>query len=231
MMAEFMLRNQLRSIESSQVDDAQKAKLLNRIAKKVRTAARKMRKASALLVAQNATEKVRRLTEGRRRLVRLAREVMKLSRDARGKAQAQISVVKKQKPGARKVLIVDDDAHVRREAALALASSGYAVVVAADGDDGLAKARKHKPDLIISDIIMPKKNGYEMLDAISDNGSGPKAIMMAAYNTETHLERVTKPNNLEFITKPLDTDELVRKVDEMLPKKKSSAKKKTRSKV
>lgn len=98
---------------------------------------------------------------------------------------------------ARKVLIADDEPDIRELLQYNLAADGYEVVLAKDGDDALDKAKKNKPDLILLDVMMPKKSGVEvcqllrsqqqfsetlivMLTALSDDGSVIKGLETGA---------------------------------------------------
>jgi DNA-binding response OmpR family regulator len=62
----------------------------------------------------------------------------------------------------KKILAVDDHVHIVRLIEVNLAKE-YTVITAADGEEGLEKAREHRPDLIILDVVMPKKDGFSML--------------------------------------------------------------------
>jgi two-component system alkaline phosphatase synthesis response regulator PhoP len=98
---------------------------------------------------------------------------------------------------ARKVLIADDEPDIRELLQYNLLTAGYEVVLAKDGDDALDKAKKNKPDLILLDVMMPKKSGMEvckilrsqvqfsetlivMLTALSDDGSVVKGLETGA---------------------------------------------------
>lgn len=65
--------------------------------------------------------------------------------------------------GLRKILLVEDSAELRTMYKTFLQLNGYTVATAVDGEDGLSQARQFKPDLIFLDIMMPKKDGYEVL--------------------------------------------------------------------
>ncbi len=65
-----------------------------------------------------------------------------------------------------KILFVDDDNFLRKVYDAELTENGYEVILAVDGEEGLAKAKAEDPDLIILDMIMPRKNGFEVLTAL-----------------------------------------------------------------
>lgn len=83
-----------------------------------------------------------------------------------------------------KILIVDDEPLVRRSLSRALAGRGHQVVEAVDGDDGVSAWRKSDPDLVFLDVLMPKKNGPQVLDEIGSPRRA-KVIMMSAFTGET----------------------------------------------
>ena len=68
-----------------------------------------------------------------------------------------------------KILLVDDDTLLLRMYLKKLENDGYDVEYAVDGDAGLDKAKKFKPDLILLDIMMPKVNGYEVLKSLKSD--------------------------------------------------------------
>ena len=68
-----------------------------------------------------------------------------------------------------KILFVDDDNFLRKVYKAELSEQGYDVILAADGEEGLEKARISDPDLVILDMIMPKKNGFEVLTELQNN--------------------------------------------------------------
>ncbi len=68
-----------------------------------------------------------------------------------------------------RILLAEDDRILRRAGEVTLSKNGYAVIVAVDGEDALAKAREHKPDLILLDVIMPKLGGFDVLRSLKND--------------------------------------------------------------
>jgi CheY-like chemotaxis protein len=66
----------------------------------------------------------------------------------------------------KRILLVEDDRFLRKACQAALAQRGYTVLTAADGEEGLARARAERPDLILLDMLMPKLSGLEVLQAL-----------------------------------------------------------------
>lgn len=71
--------------------------------------------------------------------------------------------------GLQKILLVEDNLELRNLYEIFLKQHGYEVALAADGDEGLEVAKKYKPDLIFLDVMMPKKNGFEVLKLLRHN--------------------------------------------------------------
>lgn len=90
-----------------------------------------------------------------------------------------------------KLMIVEDDISLREIYRIRLAAEGYVVVVAGDGEEALATAVKEKPDLILSDIMMPKISGFDMLDILrsTPETKNIKVIMMTALSGEDQRTR------------------------------------------
>ena len=124
-----------------------------------------------------------------------------------------------------KILLVDDDP-VFVEVTKTVLESKYRVVTAYDGDEGLLKARKEKPDLILLDIIMPTKDGFHVCKQLKEDSNLAKipVIMLtsfAQHRGETNIP-VSAGFELEaegYIDKPVSPDALLKQVGAMLKKK------------
>jgi len=90
-----------------------------------------------------------------------------------------------------KVLIVEDDTSLSEIYQVRLQAEGFDVLTAMDGEEGLAVAIREKPDLIVSDVMMPRVSGFDMLDILKStpNTQGIKIIMMTALSSEDQKER------------------------------------------
>ena len=90
-----------------------------------------------------------------------------------------------------KVMIVEDDASLREIYGIRVAAEGYTVVSAGDGEEALAVAVREKPDLILSDVMMPKISGFDMLDILRSTPETHdiKVIMMTALSSEDQRVR------------------------------------------
>jgi len=111
----------------------------------------------------------------------------------------------------KKVLVADDDPHIRRLIAELLAAEGYKVVLAEDGDEALTQCREERPDLMVLDIIMPKMDGMEVCRRLRDQTSAP-IIFLTAKDDITDLVSGLAIGGDDYITKPFKGAELIARV-------------------
>lgn len=90
-----------------------------------------------------------------------------------------------------KIMVVEDDASLREIYGIRIAAEGYEVVSAGDGEEALAVAVREKPDLILSDVMMPKISGFDMLDILraTPETANIKVVMMTALSGEDQRQR------------------------------------------
>ena len=117
----------------------------------------------------------------------------------------------------RKLLIVDDDPNLLRSLTFVLNKEGYTVDWAKDGEEALAKVVHSKPDLMFLDIMMPKKNGYEVCEEIksSQDTSDIYVIMLTAKGQESDKIKALNSKADEFITKPFSPGAIVERLNEI----------------
>ena len=113
------------------------------------------------------------------------------------------------------VLIVEDDRNIQELLQLYLEKEGYAVTVASDGGQGLAKFRAIKPDLVLLDVMMPVMDGWSVCRAIRADSQTP--IIMLTTKGETD-DKVTglKSGADDYVTKPFEMKELLARVEAVL---------------
>lgn len=136
----------------------------------------------------------------------------------------------------QKVLLVDDDQDFREAVKLALENSGFTVVTANDGEAGLKSVKKEKPDLIILDVMMPKKDGYAVCYELKNNETTASipVLMLTSLGSETKgkdgADVLAKGHKAEgYLEKPVESDMLVDKVKQLL--KEAHAKKEDEQKI
>ena len=113
-----------------------------------------------------------------------------------------------------KILLVEDDNNLREIYEARLQAEGYDIVSARDGEEALTIAMKERPDLIISDVMMPKISGFDMLDIIrsTEETKNVKVIMMTALSQAEDKERASKLGADRYLVKSQVTLEDVAKV-------------------
>src|SRR5215475_598020 len=117
-----------------------------------------------------------------------------------------------------RILIVDDNPTNVKVLQTRLAAEGYEIVTAADGEEGLAAAKEHLPDLILLDVMMPKLGGFEVCRRLRADSSFPfvPIIMVTAMADSKDMVAGLEIGGDEYLTKPVDHAALVARVRSML---------------
>ena len=117
-----------------------------------------------------------------------------------------------------KILVVDDEPNVREMLSEVLTRAGYKVITAGDGREALPLTLSEKPDLILSDIRMPKLDGLTLCKALRVNPETKSIpiIMLTTYNTSEHMEAAMAAGADDFLPKPLNVEEIQIRVRSML---------------
>jgi len=118
-----------------------------------------------------------------------------------------------------KIMLVEDDNNLREIYGARLQAEGYVIVSAKDGEEALAMAVREKPDLIISDVMMPKISGFDMLDILRQTAEtkNTKVVMMTALSQKEDEERGQKLGADRYLVKSQVTlEDVVRVVGEVL---------------
>lgn len=109
------------------------------------------------------------------------------------------------------ILAVDDEPNILMSIEFILDMEGYEVHTARDGDDALEAAERVRPDLILLDINMPRKDGYEVCRILRkrENMAGTKVIMLTAKGQALERKKGLEVGADEYVTKPFSADELL----------------------
>lgn len=110
-----------------------------------------------------------------------------------------------------RILAVDDTRALLNMLKACLEKGGHEVVTAADGAEAMDKLRKHRPDLVITDLNMPRMNGLEFIEAARREPEG-RALPMLLLTTETAQELKDRAREVKatgWLTKPFDPDQIL----------------------
>ncbi|MCS7167266.1 MAG: response regulator [Gemmatales bacterium] len=119
---------------------------------------------------------------------------------------------------AKTVLLVDDDPEIVQSMRVVLESRGYRVLTAEDGNAGLALAEKHQPDLVVVDMMMPRKSGFIVLEKLKARKEGaPRVIMITANEGSRHRAYAELLGVDDYIRKPFGLDQLLDSVQRLCP--------------
>jgi DNA-binding response OmpR family regulator len=121
----------------------------------------------------------------------------------------------------KKILIVDDEVHIRtllEQALEDLEDVGVELLSARDGEEGLQYARDEKPDLMFLDVMMPRKNGYEVCQTIKQDPDLQDIyiILLTAKGQAADKVHGAAVQANEYITKPFNPDEILQKARDIL---------------
>ena len=119
---------------------------------------------------------------------------------------------------AKRVLIVDDEANIVAALDYLLRRSGYEVSVAATGDEALRQVEAFAPDLVLLDVMMPQKSGYEVCRRVRERPewSAVKIVMLSAKGREAEVSKGISLGADLYVTKPFSNAELVARIRELL---------------
>ncbi|MGZ8298885.1 MAG: response regulator transcription factor [Rhodoplanes sp.] len=113
-----------------------------------------------------------------------------------------------------RVLVVDDEANILLSLEFLMKKAGYEVRTARDGEEALAEMRKARPDLVLLDVMMPKRNGFDVCEMIRANPEWKdvRVIMLTAKGRDVEREKGLAVGADDYITKPFSTREVVERV-------------------
>ncbi|MBX3053486.1 MAG: response regulator [Caldilineaceae bacterium] len=109
------------------------------------------------------------------------------------------------------ILVVDDEPYILRSLSFVLEREGFRVATASEGESALLKIRELRPQLVFLDIMLPRKNGYEVCAAVKEDPSlsGTHIVMLSAKGQQIDRERGMLGGADEYMTKPFSPKEIV----------------------
>ncbi|HEX6268302.1 MAG TPA: response regulator [Burkholderiales bacterium] len=118
----------------------------------------------------------------------------------------------------RKVLIAEDEPNILISLEFLLRQSNYEVRAARDGEEALRLVESFSPDLVLLDVMMPARNGFEVCEKIRDNPAwrGVKIVMLTAKGRAAEIEKGLALGADAYLSKPFSTKELLGQVRELL---------------
>ena len=118
---------------------------------------------------------------------------------------------------AHKVLIVDDEPNIVTSLKFLMTKNGFEISVARDGDEALAEVERFQPDLVLLDVMMPKRDGFEVCQTLRASGqTRTKIILLTAKGRETEVAKGLAVGADAYVTKPFSTRDLVEQVNRLL---------------
>ena len=119
---------------------------------------------------------------------------------------------------SKKVLIADDEPNIVAALEFLLQKHGYAIKVAANGEDALAQLDAFKPDLVLLDVMMPKVSGYEVCQRMRSQPrwQSIKIVMLSAKGREVEVSKGMSLGADLYVTKPFSSAELMATIDNLL---------------
>ncbi|MCB1917218.1 MAG: response regulator [Rhodocyclaceae bacterium] len=119
---------------------------------------------------------------------------------------------------ANKVLIADDEVNIVISLEFLMKREGFDVFVAKDGEEAVDKIRSERPDLVLLDVMMPKKTGFEVCQEIRADAelAATKILMLTAKGRDTEMAKGLALGADSYMTKPFSTKELVGEVKKLL---------------
>jgi two-component system alkaline phosphatase synthesis response regulator PhoP len=120
---------------------------------------------------------------------------------------------------ARSVLVVDDEPNIVLSLEFLMRQAGYEVRVARDGEAALRAVEDNPPDLILLDVMMPKRDGFDVCQTVRANPAwkNVRIVLLTAKGRDIEREKGMALGADDYITKPFSTREVVKRIKQMLP--------------
>jgi DNA-binding response OmpR family regulator len=118
---------------------------------------------------------------------------------------------------ASRVLIADDEPNIVISLEFLMKQRGYETRVARDGDEALAEVESFRPDLVLLDVMLPRRNGFEVCQKLrADGWTDLRIVMLTAKGRDVEIEKGLALGADAYVTKPFSTGELVERVAGLL---------------
>lgn len=119
---------------------------------------------------------------------------------------------------AKKILVVDDEAHILNILKFNLVKAGYAVVTATNGEEALERIRADRPDLVLCDVMMPKKTGFEVCTEVKADGAlrSIPFLLLTAKGQKADEDKGLEIGADAYLTKPFSPRIVLQRIKEIL---------------
>jgi DNA-binding response OmpR family regulator len=119
---------------------------------------------------------------------------------------------------AQKILIVDNEPNIVISLEFLMQQSGYKICIARDGEEALMQMAAFQPDLVLLDVMLPLRNGFEVCQKIRENSTwnGVKVVMLSAKGRDFEVTKGLALGADAYVTKPFPTIELIEQVRQLL---------------
>jgi DNA-binding response OmpR family regulator len=118
---------------------------------------------------------------------------------------------------SRRVLIVEDEPNIVLSLEFLMRQKGYETRVARDGDEALAEVDRFRPDLVLLDVMLPRRDGFEVCQTLRAGGwTDLKIVMLTAKGRDTEVAKGIALGADAYVTKPFSTRALVARVEDLL---------------
>ena len=121
------------------------------------------------------------------------------------------------------VLVVDDNESIREVLAIVLSGSGYRCESAKNGVEAMQRVRQARFDAVVTDLEMPEMDGIALTRELRQQFSSLPVMVMTGYSDDDHRETAFRAGAREFLSKPFDIPDLIKKLHGMLPAHKEQA--------
>ncbi len=138
------------------------------------------------------------------------------NRDPAGGCAQTVAQGMRYAPSMRTVLVVEDDPAIRRGVVDALEASGYRAIESADGDSALQQGLARDPDLVLLDIMLPRRDGFSVLAELRRARPALPVIMLTARGSEEDRVKGLKGGADDYVVKPFSASELLARVEAVL---------------
>lgn len=122
----------------------------------------------------------------------------------------------------KKILLVDDEPNIIMAVEYTLRKNNYEVFIARDGEEAIALAEKLRPNLVILDIMMPKVDGYEVLEYLKDHDTlknTTQTVIISAKQKESDVDKAIELGAKAYIKKPFSMKKLLNTISELIIQK------------